>query len=96
MVAKIQPVARRSGAMVRTQVQLSGELSAALKERADVEKLSIAEIIRRALDSALTREAPLDQARVRARAAAAAGAFGSGAAKTSSHHDEALAEAFGK
>ncbi|MBK6847779.1 MAG: CopG family transcriptional regulator [Proteobacteria bacterium] len=80
--------------MVRTQVQLSAELAEAVKRRAEAEKVSVAEIIRRALDGALTQGAPLDQARVRARAAAAAGTFGSGVAEISSRHDEFLAEAF--
>jgi hypothetical protein len=78
--------------MVRTQVQLTDEQAEALRRRARRENVSMAELVRRAID-AFTRTGPPSPREVRNRAMRAAGRFASGVRDTSSRHDEALAEA---
>jgi hypothetical protein len=78
--------------MVRTQVQLTDKQAAALRRRSKRENVSVAELVR-AID-AFTRAEPPSEREVRDRAILAAGRFASGVPDTSSHHDEALAEAF--
>lgn len=80
--------------MVRTQVQLTDKQVEALRRRSQRESVSVAELVRQAID-AFTRAEPPSAAEVRARAIRAAGRFASGTPDTSSRHDEALAEAFG-
>jgi hypothetical protein len=79
--------------MVRTQVQLTDKQAEALRRRSKRENVSVAELVRRAID-AFTRAEPPSEREVRDRAILAAGRFASGVPDTSSHHDEALAEAF--
>jgi Arc/MetJ-type ribon-helix-helix transcriptional regulator len=78
--------------MIRTQIQLTDEQVEALRRRARGENVSIAELVRRAID-AFTRVEPPDDRERRARAIRAAGRLGSGVRETSSRHDEALADA---
>jgi hypothetical protein len=78
--------------MIRTQVQLTDEQAEALRRRARRERVSIAELVRRAID-AFTRAEPPAGRELRDRAIRAAGRFASGVEETSSRHDEALAEA---
>ncbi|MGH9347856.1 MAG: ribbon-helix-helix domain-containing protein [Vicinamibacterales bacterium] len=79
--------------MVRTQVQLTDKQAEALRRRSKRESVSIAELVRQAID-AFTRAEPPSDRELRDRARRAAGRFASGVRDTSSHHDEALAEAF--
>jgi hypothetical protein len=79
--------------MIRTQVQLTDAQADALRRRARRENVSIAELVRRAID-AFTRTGPPSAREVRDRAMRAAGRFASGVHDTSSRHDEALTEAF--
>jgi hypothetical protein len=79
--------------MIRTQIQLTDEQADALRRRASSENVSIAELVRRAID-AFTRTGPPSAREVRRRAMQAAGRFASGVSHTSSRHDEALADAF--
>ena len=79
--------------MVRTQVQLTDKQAEALRRRSKRENVSVAELVRRAID-AFTRAEPPSEQQVRDRAIRAAGRFGSGVHDTSSQHDEALADAF--
>lgn len=78
------------------QVQLSDEQTTKLKRRAAAEEVSVAEIVRRAVDQVSTASsADLRQSCV-ARARRAAGMFASGKRDISSRHDRHLAEAFGR
>lgn len=80
-------------AMLRTQVQLTEKQAAALRRRSKRENVSVAELVRQAID-AFTRAEPPSDREVRDRAIRAAGRFASGVHDTSLHHDEALADAF--
>lgn len=80
--------------MVRTQVQLTEEQAEALRRRSQREQVSVAELVRQAID-AFTRSEPPPTRELRARAARAAGRLGSGTRDTSARHDEAVADAFG-
>jgi hypothetical protein len=77
--------------MIRTQVQLTEEQAEALRRRSKRESVSIAELVRRAID-AFTRAEPPGDRELRRRASRAAGRFGSGVRDTSSRHDEAFVE----
>ena len=79
--------------MVRTQVQLTDKQAEALRRRSKRENVSVAELVRRAID-AFTRAEPPSERDVRDRAIRAAGKFASGVHDTSRRHDEALADAF--
>jgi hypothetical protein len=80
--------------MVRTQVQLTDKQAEALRRRSKRENVSVAELVRQAID-VFTRVEPPSGAELRERAIRAAGRFASGVHDTSSRHDDALAEAFG-
>jgi hypothetical protein len=79
--------------MVRTQILLTEEQAETLRRRSRRENVSIAELVRRAIEAFARTEPPGDR-EVRARAIRAAGRFASGSRQTSTHHDEVLAEAF--
>ena len=79
--------------MVRTQIQLTDKQAEALRRRSQRENVSVAELVRRAID-AFTRAEPPGEREVRDRAMRAAGSFATGVHDTSTHHDEALADAF--
>jgi hypothetical protein len=79
--------------MVRTQVQLTRKQAEALRRRSTRENVSVAELVRRAID-AFTRTEPPSERQIRDRAIRAAGRFASGVHDTSSRHDEVLADAF--
>jgi hypothetical protein len=78
--------------MVRTQVQLTERQAEALRRRSKRENVSIAELVRQAID-AFTRSEPPSERQLRDRAIHAAGRSASGVHDTSRRHDEALAEA---
>jgi hypothetical protein len=83
--------------MVRTQIQLTERQARELKRMAAREGVSMAEIIRKAVDEKILEksgEAPRED-RIR-RALAAAGKFRSGVKDAAERHDEYLAEAYGK
>ncbi|MEW6751160.1 MAG: CopG family transcriptional regulator [Candidatus Latescibacterota bacterium] len=83
--------------MVRTQIQLTEAQARWARRLAAERHVSVAEIIRQALDGALRSWAslPSPQERIR-RAMDAAGRFRSGSADGSARHDEHLAEAYRK
>jgi hypothetical protein len=81
--------------MIRTQIQLTEEQSQALREMAAREKVSVAELIRRAVNSLLQSETISMEER-RRRAIAAVGRFHSGISDLAERHDEYLAEAYGE
>lgn len=77
--------------MIRTQVQLSEQQSRALKETAAARRVSIAEVIRQALDQYLGDQAGESR---RQRAIRAIGGYRSGHHDVSERHDDHLADAF--
>jgi hypothetical protein len=79
--------------MIRTQVQLTDEQMERLRRRSRRENVSVAELVRQAIDT-FTRAEPPGDRELRDRAIRAAGRFASGVQDTSIHHDEALGEAF--
>jgi hypothetical protein len=78
--------------MVRTQIQLTHGQLDTLRRRASRENVSVAELVRRAID-AFTRSEPPGDRELRERAIRAAGRFASGVHDTSRRHDAALADA---
>ncbi len=82
--------------MVRTQIQITEEQAAALKERSSQLGVSMAELIRRGIDLVLEPHGgSLQQERV-CRAIQAAGRFRSGLHDVSANHDKYLAEVYQK
>jgi Ribbon-helix-helix protein, copG family. len=79
--------------MVRTQIQLTEEQSERLKLKAAAKGVSMATLIRQAVDESLTEE---DVTRIRERALSVAGTFRDrdGATDVSERHDDYLADAF--
>ena len=82
--------------MVRTQIQLTEEQAKALKKLALSRHLSVAEIIRQAVDNLIKSSAVIDIQERRKRAIDAAGKFSSGKRDISREHDKYLAEVFSK
>jgi len=82
--------------MVRTQIQLTEKQAASLKRLAAARHLSVAELIRQAVDAAIRGGMPIDDEEKRRRALAIAGRFRSGRRDISREHDKYLGEAFGK
>jgi hypothetical protein len=80
--------------MIRTQVQLSEEQSALIKQVAAERNVSMAEIIRQGVDYYLKHCAAVGREERVQRALAAAGRFGSGRSDVSARHDAHLAEAY--
>ena len=80
--------------MIRTQVQLREEQMQALRQRASERRVSIAELIRQAVDMLLQSSHAIDDAERRRRAIAAAGRFRSGLSDVAVEHDRYLVEAY--
>ena len=80
--------------MVRTQIQLSEDQAAELRRLAAEHRVSMAELVRRGVETYLSREATQGPRASRERAAAVAGRFGSGRGDLAENHDQPLAEAF--
>ena len=80
--------------MVRTQIQLSEKQAKALKKLAARRNVSVAELIRQAVDVQLHAAGTIDADERKRRALAAAGRFHSGQSDLSTAHDQYLAEAF--
>lgn len=77
--------------MIRTQVQITDDQARALKETASARGISIAEVIRQALDQHFAGQASEPR---RLRAVRAIGGFRSGRRDVSARHDDHLADAF--
>jgi hypothetical protein len=77
--------------MIRQQIQLTEEQAESLRRLASERGLSMAAVIRDALDRAIGVD---EVARRRERAVAAIGGFHSGLHDVSERHDDYLAEAF--
>ena len=82
--------------MVRTQIQLTEAQIRALKVTAAEEGVSVAELVRRAVDKSLHEELMPDPDELRRRALSAVGRFRSGENDASLRHDDYLAEAYGQ
>ncbi len=84
--------------MIRTQIQLTEEQARRVKEVAEREEISMAEVIRRAVDYWLTRHSDLDMAERRRRALAVVrdmdGMFQSHYTDLAANHDVHLAEIY--
>ena len=81
--------------MVRTQIQLNETQAKALKDLAAKQHISVAELIRQAVDDRLRAAGSIDLVERKRRAIAAAGRFHSGHSDLSSAHDRQLAEVYG-
>jgi Arc/MetJ-type ribon-helix-helix transcriptional regulator len=82
--------------MVRTQIQLTEEQSGLLKRMAAEEGVSVAEVIRIAVDRLAASRTGMTAAERRRRALAAAGRFSSDAGDLAEKHDQHLARAYRK
>lgn len=82
--------------MVRTQIQLTEEQARALKKISLSRHLSIAELIRQAVDTIIKTNTVIDTEERRKRALDIVGRFSSGKHDISRRHDKYLAEAFDK
>jgi len=80
--------------MIRTQIQLTEEQAHALKDLAAAREVSLAELVRRAVNLLLRSSAYIDSEERRQRAIAAAGRFRSGQSDISSQHDRYLTESY--
>ncbi len=80
--------------MVRTQIQLPEQQVALLKRLAAQQHVSMAELIRRAVDLLTLSPDTATIKEQRERAIAAAGRFHSGQGDLAARHDDYLAEAF--
>jgi antitoxin component of RelBE/YafQ-DinJ toxin-antitoxin module len=80
--------------MVRTQVQLTEKQYEALRNVAAREGISMAEVIRRALDRVAGMNSLPNREELRKRAMAAIGSFHSDVTDLSTRHDDYLAEIY--
>lgn len=80
--------------MVRTQIQLTEQQANALKNLASSRHLSIAELIRQAVDTIIKSNVVIDAEERRKRATDIVGRFSSAKHDISRKHDKYLAEAF--
>lgn len=80
--------------MIRTQVQLTNEQMLALKELAQAEQISVAELVRQAIDHWITTVRPVSWAERRQRALAVVGKFRSGCTDVAERHDDYLVEIY--
>ena len=81
--------------MIRTQIQLTEEQARELKELAAREGVSMAELVRQAVDSLLEGSGTISVEERRRRAMALVGQFNSGRSDVSEKHDECLVEGYG-
>ena len=81
--------------MIRTQVQLTEKQARELKELAAREGVSMAELVRQAVDNLLGGSGTISVEERRRRAMALVGQFRSGRSDISEKHDEYLAEGYG-
>jgi hypothetical protein len=82
--------------MVRTQVQLTEQQAKAVKAIAMAQGVSMAEVIRRAVDAMVLSSGDIDAEEKRRRAIQVVGKFSSGKRDVSKSHDLYLTEAYEK
>lgn len=80
--------------MVRTQIQLTEEQAEQVRRLAAQKGVSMAEIVREAVDRYVQESGIVDEAQLDARAMAVIGRFASGSRDVSVAHDRYLDEAF--
>ncbi len=80
--------------MVRTQIQLTEEQAKAVKKIASAQGLSVAELIRRAVDNIVNSSTIVDTEERKRRALEIVGRFRSGKRDVSKEHDAYLVEAY--
>jgi hypothetical protein len=81
--------------MVRTQILLTDEQAAALKELSAREGRSLADLVRGAVDALLYRRQAVGREELKRRSISALGRHRSGKTDVGSRHDAHLDEAFG-
>ena len=79
--------------MVRMQVQFTEAQAATLRELAAKERLSVAEVVRRAVDRQIASRLEPPEAELRRRALEVVGKYDSGLGDLAEQHDDYLAEA---
>ena len=82
--------------MVRTQIQLTEDQTKALKKIAQSRHLSVAELIRKAVDTIIKSSTVVNAEERHKRAMEIVGKFGSGKRDVSKKHDLYLTEAYSK
>jgi hypothetical protein len=82
--------------MIRTQIQLTEDQARALKDMAASRHLSVAELVRRAIDNMLKTSTSADPEERLRRAREIAGRFSSGRGDIARKHDVYLSEGYGK
>ena len=82
--------------MIRTQIQLSEEQAKAIKKIAMSQHLSVAELIRRSVDTLIKSSLAADPEERVKRAIEIVGRFSSGKRDVSRRHDQYLARAYDK
>ena len=82
--------------MVRTQIQLTEDQANALKRMAASKRLSIAELIRRAIDSLIKTSITIDPKERLKRSLEIVGKFSSGKRDISKKHDVYLSDSYSK
>jgi predicted DNA-binding ribbon-helix-helix protein len=82
--------------MVRTQIQLTENQAKALKEIAQSRHLSVAELIRKAVDTVIKSNTVVNAEERHKRAMEIVGKFSSGKRDVSKKHDLYLTEAYNK
>ncbi|MDP2755160.1 MAG: ribbon-helix-helix protein, CopG family [Nitrospirota bacterium] len=80
--------------MIRTQIQLTENQAETIRKIAKSRHLSVAELIRQAVDNLIRSTVLVDIEERRKRAIEAAGRFSSGLSDLSAEHDKYLEEAF--
>jgi hypothetical protein len=81
--------------MVRTQILLTDEQAAALRELSAREGRSLADLVRTAVDALLHRRQAIGRDELKRRSLSALGRYRSGMTDVGSRHDAHLDEAFG-
>jgi hypothetical protein len=82
--------------MVRTQIQLTEDQAKALKKIAQSRHLSVAELIRKAVDTVIKSSTIMNVEERHERAMEIVGKFGSGKRDVSKKHDLYLTDAYNK
>ena len=82
--------------MVRTQIQLTDEQARAIKKLATAKGVSVAEVIRRAVEGMTRSSTKTDVEERQKRALEISGKFRSGKHDVSKKHDAYLTEVYGK
>ena len=82
--------------MIRTQIQLTEEQSNSLKQLAEQDNVSIAELVRRSIDSYLQERQFISPEERKQRLLSVIGIGNSGVPDLGSNHDKYLAEIYGE